>query len=148
MSAYTVRAMRWKHGWELRIDGVGVTQSRNLDGPEQMVRAYIETLTDRDTSDDAVVIQPEGRRRTGRGGRLPARQAVAEAEQALRSAAARSRHVAHRLKQEGLSGRDIAAILHVSAQRVSRLLKSIKTPAHRLILDGAPGSASVDPYAP
>ena len=54
MSAYTVRAMRWKHGWELRIDGVGVTQSRNLDGPEQMVRAYIETLTDRDTSDDAV----------------------------------------------------------------------------------------------
>ncbi len=41
MSTYTVRAKRWKHGWELHIDGVGVTQSRNLDGAEQMVRDYI-----------------------------------------------------------------------------------------------------------
>jgi hypothetical protein len=35
MSTYIVRAKRWKHGWELRIDGVGVTQSRNLDGPSK-----------------------------------------------------------------------------------------------------------------
>ena len=77
MSTYTVRAKRWKHGWELHIDGVGVTQSRNLA--------------------DA------------------AREAIAEAEQALRPAAARSRHVARQLKQEGLSGRDIAAILHGAA---------------------------------
>jgi DNA-directed RNA polymerase specialized sigma subunit len=127
MSTYTVRAKRWKHGWELHIDGVGVTQSRNLGGAEQMVRDYIETLTDRDTANDAVIIQPEV------GGGLDeaaqaAREAIAEAEQALRTAAARSRQVAHRLKQEGLSGRDIAAILHVSAQRVSQLLKTFKTP--------------------
>lgn len=121
----------WRDGDAVaeHIDGIGVTQSPNLDGAEPMVRDYIETLTDRDTSDDAVVIHPEV------GGGLDeaayaARQAVADAEQALRSAAARSRHTAHRLKQEGLSGRDIAAILHVSAQRVSQLLKSIKTPAH------------------
>ena len=59
-----------------------------------------------------------------------AREAVAEAERALRAAAARSRQVARQLKQEGLSGRDIAAILHVSAQRVSQLLKSQNTSAH------------------
>jgi DNA-directed RNA polymerase specialized sigma24 family protein len=127
MTTYTVRAKRWKHGWELHIDGVGVTQSRNLDGAEQMVRDYIETLTDGDMSDDTVVIHPEI------GGGLDeaaqaARQALAEAEQALRAAAARSRQIAHRLKLEGLSGRDIAAILHVSAQRVSQLLKAFKTP--------------------
>jgi hypothetical protein len=58
MSTYTVRAKRWKHGWELHIDGIGVTQSRNLNGAEQMVRAYLESLTGRDTSDDTVVIQP------------------------------------------------------------------------------------------
>jgi predicted XRE-type DNA-binding protein len=129
MSTYTVRAKRWKHGWELHIDGVGVTQSRNLDGAEQMVRDYIETLTDHDTADDVIVIQPQV------GGGLDedadaAREALAEAEHALRTAAARSRQVAQRLSQEGLSGRDIAVILHVSAQRVSQLLKSAKTPVH------------------
>jgi predicted XRE-type DNA-binding protein len=129
MSTYTVRAKRWKHGWELHIDGVGVTQSRNLDGAEQMVRDYIETLTDHDTADDVIVIQPQV------GGGLDedadaAREALAEAEHALRTAAARSRQVAQRLRQEGLSGRDIAVILHVSAQRVSQLLKSAKTPVH------------------
>ena len=41
MSTYTVHAKRWKHGWELHIDGVGVTQSRNLDGAEQMVRERV-----------------------------------------------------------------------------------------------------------
>jgi DNA-directed RNA polymerase specialized sigma24 family protein len=129
MSTYQVRAKRWKHGWELHIDGVGVTQSRNLDGAEQMVRDYIETLTDNDTSDDVVIIHPEV------GGGLDqaaeaAREAVAEAEQALRAAAVRSRQVARQLKHEGLSGRDIAAILHVSAQRVSQLLKSRNTSVH------------------
>jgi DNA-directed RNA polymerase specialized sigma subunit len=126
MSTYTVRAKRWKHGWELHIDGVGVTQSRNLDGAEQMVRDYVETLTDRDTADDIIVIEPQV------GGGLDseadaAREALAEAEHALRAAAARSRQVAQRLSQEGLSGRDIAVILHVSAQRVSQLLKSAKS---------------------
>jgi DNA-directed RNA polymerase specialized sigma24 family protein len=126
MSTYTVRAKRWKHGWELHIDGVGVTQSPNLDGAEQMVRDYIETLTDRDTTDDVVVIRPE----VGDGldqAAEAAREAVAEAERALRAAAARSRQVARQLKREGLSGRDIAAILHVSAQRVSQLLKTQNT---------------------
>jgi DNA-directed RNA polymerase specialized sigma24 family protein len=127
VSTYIVRAKRWKHGWELHIDGVGVTQSRNLDSAEQMVRDYIETLTDHDTADDAVVIRPEV------GGGLDeaataAREAVADAEQALRAAAARVRKVARQLRQEGLSGRDIAAILHVSAQRVSQLLGNARTP--------------------
>lgn len=128
MSTYTVRAKRWKHGWELHIDGVGVTQARNLEGAEQMVRDYIETLSDRSAAADEVVIHPEV------GGGLDeaahaAREAIADAELALRAAAARSRHVARRLRQEGLSGRDIAVILHVSAQRVSQLLKSSNTPA-------------------
>jgi DNA-directed RNA polymerase specialized sigma subunit len=128
MSTYNVRAKRWKHGWELHIDGVGVTQSRNLAGAEQMVRDYIETLTDHDTADDAVIIKPEV------GGGLDqeaeaAREAISEAEHALRAAAFRSRQVARQLSEEGLSGKDIAAILHVSAQRVSQLLKT-DSPVH------------------
>jgi hypothetical protein len=59
MTTYVVRAKRWAHGWELHIDGVGVTQSRTLDGAEQMVRDYVETLTDRDVNDATVVIEPD-----------------------------------------------------------------------------------------
>lgn len=124
MSTYTVRAKRWAHGWELHIAGVGVTQSRNLGEAEQIVRDYIETLTDHDTADDLVTITPEV------GGGLDeetraAREAVTAADRARRDAAVRLRQVARALRQEaGLSGRDIAAILHVSAQRVSQLLKS------------------------
>jgi DNA-directed RNA polymerase specialized sigma24 family protein len=126
VSTYTVRAKRWKHGWELHVDGIGVTQSRNLDGAEQMVRDYIETLTDHDPADEVIVIQPE----VGSGldeEAEAAREAVTEAELALRAAAARSRQVARRLKEEGLSGRDIAVILRVSAQRVSQLLKTSRS---------------------
>jgi hypothetical protein len=124
MSTYSVRAKRWAHGWELHIADVGVTQSRNLGEAEQVVRDYIETLTDHDTSGDQVTITPEV------GGGLDeatraAREAVAAADQARREAAVRLRQVARALRYEvGLSGRDIASILHVSAQRVSQLLKS------------------------
>jgi hypothetical protein len=124
VSTYTVRARPWAHGWELHIDNVGVTQSRNLGEAERMVRDYIETLTDRDISNDHVVITPEV------GGGLDeatraARDAVTAADRARRDAAVRLREVARALKHEaGLSGRDIAEILQVSAQRVSQLLRS------------------------
>ena len=124
MSTYSVRAKRWAHGWELHIADVGVTQSRNLGEAEQAVRDYIETLTDHDTSGDKVTITPEV------GGGLDeatraAREAVVAADRARREAAVRLRQVARALQHEaGLSGRDIASILHVSAQRVSQLLKS------------------------
>ena len=53
-----------------------------------------------------------------------AREAVRQAEEAQRSAAAQSRSVARQLQERGLSGRDIAALLQLSPQRVSQLLQS------------------------
>ena len=38
---YTVTASRWERGWELRIEGVGATQSRGLADAEKMVRSYL-----------------------------------------------------------------------------------------------------------
>jgi hypothetical protein len=123
MTTYSVTARRWKRGWELHIDGIGVTQSRNLAEAESMVRDYAESLTGTDAHDAKVVITAVV------GGGLDeearaAREAVAAADKATREAAARSRKVARDLNEAGLSGRDIAAILKVSAQRVSQLLKS------------------------
>ncbi|MGH4018876.1 MAG: hypothetical protein ACRDT0_06460 [Pseudonocardiaceae bacterium] len=127
MSTYRVAARRWAHGWELHIvDGeaeVGVTQSRTLAGAERMVRDYLALDLGGGPEDFTVFITPE------LDGSLAAeaeaaRQAVRDAEQAQRNAAARSRDVARRLKAAGLSGADIAAVLKVSTQRVSQLVNS------------------------
>ncbi len=53
-----------------------------------------------------------------------AREAVSAADKAQRQAAAQSRAAARRLRQAGLSGRDIAKVLNVSPQRVSQLLRT------------------------
>jgi hypothetical protein len=123
MATYNVIARHWKRGWELHIEGVGVTQCRNLAEAETMVRDYVESLAGADVSNATVVIAPEV------GGGLDeqaraAREATAAADRATREAAAQSRKSARDLQAAGLSGRDIAAILRVSAQRVSQLLKS------------------------
>jgi hypothetical protein len=118
---YNVTAKRWKHGWELHIDGVGVTQSRTLDTAEQMVRDYIETLTDKDTSGDTVTIVPEL-------GALDyevrtVREQLAAADQQQQEARNSYRALAADLRAAGLSVSDTAAILGVSRGRVSQLSK-------------------------
>jgi hypothetical protein len=123
MTTYNVVARHWKRGWELHIEGVGVTQCRNLAEAETMVRDYVESLTGADVSNATVIVAPEV------GGGLDeqaraAREATAAADRATREAAAQSRKSARELQAAGLSGRDIASILRVSAQRVSQLLKS------------------------
>ena len=121
MTTYVVRAKRWAHGWELHIDGLGVTQSRTLDTAEQMVRDYIETLTDRDVSGAAVQIEPDlgdlGQRVTA------VRRQVERAQRGNREAAAASRALAHDLRAAGLSVSDTASVLGVSRGRVSQLAK-------------------------
>ena len=135
MSTYNVTARRWARGWELHItdshgEEVGVTQSRNLGGAERMVRDYLE-LDDR-TDVDEVVIVPE-LDDAGLGKRAAeAREAVRAAEKAQRTAAAASRAVARELAAAGLTGADSAAVLGVSAQRVSQLLAK-KGPAEKVV---------------
>lgn len=41
METYKVTAKPWAHGWELHIEGVGVTQVEQLDDAETTVRDYI-----------------------------------------------------------------------------------------------------------
>jgi hypothetical protein len=46
MKTYKVRAKRWARGWELHIDGLGVTQSHSLRDAEGMARDYIALDTE------------------------------------------------------------------------------------------------------
>ncbi len=120
-NTYNVTAKRWKHGWELHIDGVGVTQSRTLDTAEQMVRDYIETLTDKDVSDEKVVITPD----LGELDRkvTTVRELLAAADRQQQEARNSYRALAADLRAAGLSVSDTAAILGVSRGRVSQLSK-------------------------
>jgi predicted transcriptional regulator len=121
-NTYNVTAKRWKHGWELHIDGVGVTQSRTLDTAEQMVRDYIETLTDKDVSSDKVIITPD----LGELDRkvTTVRELLAAADRQQQEARNSYRALAADLRAAGLSVSDTAAILGVSRGRVSQLSKA------------------------
>ena len=46
VTVYRVTARRWTHGWELHIDGEGVSQSRSLGDAAGMVRDYGALLHD------------------------------------------------------------------------------------------------------
>lgn len=123
MKTFNVRAKRWEHGWELHIDGVGVTQSRSLWDAEEMARDLISRRAGISPDAFALTITPE----IGDGldaRTQAAREAVSAADRAQRAAAVQSREAARRLRKAGLSGRDIAKVLDVSPQRVSQLLKT------------------------
>ncbi|MCE7079853.1 hypothetical protein LZF96_06630 [Streptomyces sp. ST2-7A] len=118
---YRVVAKRWKHGWELHVDGVGVTQSRTLVDAEAMARDHISVVLD--LPDDAFGIEVVPEIGAGADGELlNLGQADREAEDARERAVAQRRRVARQLDSLGLSGREVAVVLKVSPQRVSQLL--------------------------
>jgi DNA-directed RNA polymerase specialized sigma subunit len=122
-TVYQVLARRWTRGWELHIDGVGVTQSHSLVDAEDMVRDYIVLALDVAPDSFEVAITPE----VGDGldeDVQTVRREIREAEEAQLRAAERSRFLVRRLIAKGLSGKDTAKVLGVSPQRVSQLLKS------------------------
>jgi DNA-directed RNA polymerase specialized sigma subunit len=129
VKTYTVRAKRWAHGWELHIDGEGVTQARSLAGAERQVRDYLSLLHDLD--DDAefdVVIIPELSGAIARDVRK-AREAVADLATRQKATAEMSRTAVRKLREVGLSGAEIAAVLGVSPQRVSQLSETRRNAA-------------------
>lgn len=122
-TTYKVRARHWARGWELHIDGVGVTQSHSLADAAGMVRDYIASDLGVDPYSFDVVMTTE----VGAGldqDVEDVRGRIRQAEQALAQAAEQSRALVRRLAGRGLSGKDIAHVLGVSPQRVSQLLKS------------------------
>jgi DNA-directed RNA polymerase specialized sigma subunit len=124
MTTYQVTAKRWALGWELHIEGLGVTQSRTLARAEHMVREYI--ACDQDLDDENgfdVVITPELDGDLGAEAEQ-ARAAQRRVEEARHEAARQTRIVARNLKASGLSGSDVATVLGVSTQRVSQLVNS------------------------
>ncbi len=120
MSKYQVTARRWGRGWELHVDGIGVTQCRTLATAVQQVRDFVATMLDID-ADDAKV-----RLSVAIGGVEKdverARKMTAEAIGKQQQAASESRRVARELRHAGLSVADTAAVMDISKGRVSQLI--------------------------
>lgn len=117
---YIVRARHWARGWELHVEGVGVTQSRTLAAAEEMVRDYLRLDGHADWKGSDLVIAPDldGLERRASA----ARELTRSAERAQRDAAREARAVARALREAGLSVSDTATVLGVSRGRVSQLV--------------------------
>ncbi|WP_026922297.1 hypothetical protein [Glycomyces arizonensis] len=123
MKSYTVTATRVHGLWELDVPDVGITQSTTAGAAEEMVRDYLDCLgaTDADIAPITIVwrIAPEIDARIA-----AARANAAKAAQLQARASNINRETVLLLKSEGMTGRDIAAVLGISEQRVSQLAKS------------------------
>ena len=128
MTTYVVHAARSGRGWILTVPEVqgAVSYVRGLGGALTHAREAIAFVLD--VPDDSFEVHlepdlaPDDLAEISR-----ARTAVAEAERVQRDAAQQSRLVEAKLHREGLSGADIAALVNVSPQRVSQLLKPAKS---------------------
>ena len=123
MSIYTVTATRWAHGWELDIDGVGVTQARSLGEVDAMLRDYVALMVSDDAARNAR-FDHQFRLRGAEDEIADVRSEYDELLQKQAQLAVRTRKVALMLRHQGLTGRDIAIVLGVSPQRVSQLINS------------------------
>jgi hypothetical protein len=120
---YTVTASRWERGWELRIEGVGATQSRGLADAEKMVRSYLRMDFGEEAA-AAAEIDVVPVLEAGLVEEIGAvRDEIAELADRQRGTAVRSSALVRKLRAAGLSGADTAAALRVSPQRVSQLLR-------------------------
>jgi DNA-directed RNA polymerase specialized sigma24 family protein len=116
---YTVSAVPWEHGWELHIDGEGVTQTRTLDKAAGQVRDYLATLHGGEYGDVEVIVEPGIRQReliaTAKAHASAAAEMQARASQEMREAV-------RQLRQDGYSVTDAATLLGISRGRVSQLI--------------------------
>jgi hypothetical protein len=115
------RSGKW---WAIEVTDVpgAFTQTRRIDQIEQMTRDVLAAFLDvpPDSFDLEVTVQvPDDWRAKADA----VRRARAEAKRAEAEAGERAREAARWLHEQGLPVRDVGAVLNVSAQRVSQLLK-------------------------
>lgn len=115
---FQARVKPWRRGWEIHIDGLGVTQARRLSEVEERTRDYIDSLTGH--ADAGVELSYDlGELSNNVTAAQQATRAAAEAQQ---DAAAQNRRAAADLRAAGLSVSEVAIIMGVSPSRVSQLL--------------------------
>src|SRR5690625_409851 len=117
---FTATVKTWRKGWEIHIEGLGVTQVRRLSEARERALDYIASLNgEEDASVDFHFDLGTLSEKV-----TAARLATTRAAQAQLEAAAQSREAAAELQDAGLSMSDIAVVMGVSRGRVSQILSS------------------------
>ncbi|GAB3205412.1 hypothetical protein ACQEU5_01705 [Marinactinospora thermotolerans] len=123
MALYEVHARKWENGWELRVDGVGVTWSPTLADAESRAREYIAGQAELAEEQVHIDLLPRVSDELDRLA-LEARRALHEADEALRGATAKTRQAVAGLTAAGLTLVDISHYLGLSPQRITQLTGS------------------------
>lgn len=131
MSEYRGRAWREGEWWVIDVEDIGATQARTLDKVDHMARSLVADLTGTPYESVNVAVAID----------LPAsivsqvealRQKTDQATALAREAAElQALVVASLAANEGLTGREIAAILKVTPGRISQIAKKSSAPHHR-----------------
>jgi DNA-directed RNA polymerase specialized sigma24 family protein len=128
VSTYRAVAQREGRLWVVDVEGVGTTQGRNLMEAKEMagdlVVAVLDVGAQHVTIDFRVALDDDLSARVDEARRL-----TADAEVAQRRAAELTRSVVLALRERGLTGKDLAAVLNVSEQRASQLLARARAQA-------------------
>lgn len=122
MKFYDATAAREGDWWIVTVPDVGVTQVRRLSQAAEMAADLVAAMLDIPKTGFAVSVTaqlPPKIQAQARKAKVRTRQAA----DLQKEAAALSRSVAKTLVDSGLSGADVAAVLGVSPQRVSQLVK-------------------------
>ena len=124
---YHVDAYQDGKWWSLQVQELpnAISQVKSLDQADEWIREAINIVSDEpEDSFDVVIIPVVGEELEA--ALAEAREFAAELDQFQLRMARLSRSVVHDLSKLSIKGKDIAAILKVSPQRVSQLLKGHK----------------------
>ncbi len=131
MSEYRGRAWREGEWWVIDVEDIGATQARTLDKVDHMARSLVADLTGTpyESVNVAVAIDlPASIVGQVEALRQKTDQAIALAREA---ADLQALLVASLAADEGLTGREIAAILKVTPGRISQIAKKTSAPHPR-----------------
>lgn len=124
VKTYQAVARREGRFWLVDVEGVGLTQGRNLQDARDMAADLVETMTGKPGDINFIVDLPAPLA----AGLGKAKADIRQAEQDLQHAAEEVRRVAAALRAtQGLTGKDVAFVLDVSEQRASQLLRTSKS---------------------
>lgn len=122
MALYEVHARKWQNAWELRVagQGLGVTWSPTLVEAEARAREHIAASLGVAEQSIHVDLVPRVSDELDQLV-LETRRTVHDAEEATRTAAAKTRETTARLADAGLIPADISRFLGLSQERITGL---------------------------